>query len=61
MANYIAEGNKTIKCSLGRDVIVPLSSTGFQCPNNCTDCNQNHIVLVSYFGTIVDKDGNYVY
>ena len=61
MANYMAEGNKIVRCTSGKDITIPLNSTGFLCPNGCTDCNQYHIVLVSYFGTIVDKDGNCVY
>lgn len=61
MANYTAEGNKTVKCGRGKLITIPLNSTGFQCPNNCVDCTQNHIVIVSYFGAVVDKDGNYIY
>jgi hypothetical protein len=60
MADYFAEGTKTIKCHSGKDIIVPLNTTAYQCTKNCPDC-QNHFILLSYYGAIVDKNGNYVY
>lgn len=61
MADYLVEGNKTIRCPSGKYVTVPLNTTECLCPMGCLDCTVNHILLVSYNGAVLDKNGKYVY
>lgn len=55
MADYIAQGNKTIYCEHGHPNVVPLQTTVHKC-STC-DC----YIIVWYYGAIIDKNGNYVY
>jgi len=61
MADYFAEENKTVRCRAGKDSVIPLSTTACHCSKGCVDCTQNHIILLSYYGAVINKDGNYVY
>ena len=52
MAIITTEGYKTVRCRSNKEIIVSMNTTGFICPKNCTDCTQDKIVLVLYFGTV---------
>lgn len=55
MANYITEGNKTVYCRSGHPNMVPFQITTFKC-QTC-----GHMYFVNFFGTVIDKNGNYIY
>ena len=55
MANYLAQGNKTVKCTrCGNMCTIPFQKTVHQCPH----CNKTTCVF--FFGTVTDKYGNYI-
>lgn len=55
MANTTTQGNKTVRCRHNHPNIIPFQTTFFK----CYECDE--YVLVYYFGTITDRDGNYIY
>ncbi len=56
MANYLTQGNKTVRCTRCGDMnTIPFQTTFFKCSN----CNE--ISLVLFFGTVTDKYDNYIY
>lgn len=55
MANYLAEGDKTVYCKDGHANTVPFQTTVCKC--SVCGCN----IAVKFFGVVKDKDGNYVY
>lgn len=55
MADYLAQGNKTVYCKDGHINIIPFQTTIFK----CSTCGSN--AAVSFFGVIKDKHGNYIY
>lgn len=55
MADYLTEGYKTIKCRCGCLCTIPFQTTVTKCPT----CGSN--ILIKFFGTVIDKDGNYVH
>lgn len=55
MANYMTKGNKTMMCKCGCADIIPFQTTIYKCPTcGMTSC-------VKFFGTLTDKNGNYIY
>lgn len=56
MADYLASGNKTIMCKhCGYICEVSLQTT----LTKCDHCGMT--LYVNFFGTVIDKNGNYVY
>jgi len=55
MVNYLAIGNKNVRCKCGCMNTVPLQKTIHKCPS----CGM--MSCVRFFGTIVDKNGNYIF
>lgn len=55
MADYIAQGNKTIHCKCGCTYTVPFQTTSCTCPT--CGCKS----FVRFFGVVIDKHGNYTY
>lgn len=55
MANYLAQGDKTVKCTrCGCMNTIPLQTTIYKCPM----CDKT--TCVPFFGTVTDKHGNHV-
>jgi hypothetical protein len=55
MANFLAEGNKTVMCKCGKMNIMPFQKTIFKCAH----CGMTACVF--FRGVVIDKHGNYVY
>jgi len=55
MANIMTQGNKTVMCCHNHLNTIPLQTTFFK----CSTCGC--YTLISFFGTLTDKDGNYIY
>jgi len=55
MPTYPEQGTKTVRCKCGHINNVPFQTTIYTCPS----CNTT--TVVSFFGTVIDKHGNYVY
>ena len=52
MADITTEGNKTVRCRMHKECVVPLSSTVRKCPIICADCCQDGIMIFPYYGTL---------
>ena len=55
MANYPDGLTKTVRCRCGNMNIIPLQTTLY----TCSTCGM--VSAVMFFGTIIDKHGDYVY
>ncbi len=56
MADYLAQGNKTVKCShCGHLCEIPFQTT----IHKCQSCN--NYIFFTFHGVVIDKNGNYVY
>lgn len=54
MADFNIEGTKTVNCCMGHPNTIPFQTTFFKCACGC-------YTMVSFFGVLTDKDGNYIY
>lgn len=55
MADYLIEGNKTIRCIYCEsDITIPFQTTVTKCSN----CGRN--IAVKFFGVLI-KNGEYIY
>lgn len=55
MANYITKENKTVMCKCKCMNTIPFQTTIYKCPScGMTSC-------LRFFGTVVDKHGNYIF
>lgn len=55
MANYTTKGNKTVMCKCKNMNKIPFQTTIYK----CSACGM--MSCVRFFGTLVDKNGNYFY
>jgi len=55
MADFNVEGIKTVRCCKGHPNTMPFQTTFFRC-STC-EC----YTMVSFFGVLTDRDGNYIY
>lgn len=57
MPDYLAQGNKTVRCKCGHKFSIPYQTTVCKCPSPSCGC----ITLFRFFGVVTDKYDNYVY
>lgn len=55
MADFNAEGNKIVRCCMGHQNTMSFQTTFFK----CSTCGC--YTMISFFGVLTDKDGNYIY
>lgn len=55
MADFNVEGNKIVRCCKGHLNTIPFQTTFFK----CSTCGC--YTMLSFFGVMTDKDGNYIY